>query len=205
MFPCVSKTANAVFTPWKTQLGDAANAISGGLQPTGGHTAAELWIPAKLLSVLWPLALVVVSLVGALFLACALTLAYDAELRRLWKGVSRVPAAWRRAADELGVADGLIVCTLAVMLARSAVAVTRDVAACATPGCVTKSEPEMATTSVTTEASTTPAIARFFNLKLVLKLILNRCRIGSMSSYVTNLVTILCHGYSHATTVCRRW
>jgi len=68
----------------------------------------------------------------------------------------------------------------------------------------------MATTSVTTEASTTPAIARFFNLKLnlklvlVLKFILNRCRIGSMSSYVTNLVTILCHGYSHATTVCRR-
>lgn len=167
---------------------------------------------------LWPLSLVVVSLEGALFLACALTLAYDAGLRRLWKGVSCVPAAWRRAADVLGVADGLIVCTLAVMLALSAVPVTRDVAACATPGCVTRSEPEMATTSVTTEASTTPPIARFFNLMLnlvlnlnlklvlvlVLKFILNRCRIGSMSSYVTNPVTILCHGYSHATTVCRR-
>jgi hypothetical protein len=56
-------------------------------------------------------------------------LAYDAGLRRLWKRVSRKPAAWRRAADELGVADGCIVCTLAVMLARSAVPVTRDGAA----------------------------------------------------------------------------
>src|SRR5690242_20276105 len=120
MFPCVSKTANDVFTPWNTHFGDAATAIS------GGHTAAELWIPAKLLSEVWPLSPVVMSPVGALVLAYALTLAYDAGLSRLWNRVSREPTAWRRAADELGVADGCIVCTLAVMLARSAVPVTRD-------------------------------------------------------------------------------
>src|SRR5258708_19302409 len=133
--------------------------MSGGLQPTGGQTAAELWMPEKLLSVLLPLSSALKSLCGALFLACALTFAYVPASSRLWNLVSRAAACWRRAAPVLGVEDAFCVWAVALILAAWPVPVTRGAAAWAGVGRVRITPVEIALTINTTpQPSPTPPL-----------------------------------------------
>jgi hypothetical protein len=52
--PDVSRTSHEVLTPWSTKLGDAASAMSGGLQPWAKYeqVVAEPCCPMKLEDVL---------------------------------------------------------------------------------------------------------------------------------------------------------
>src|SRR5689334_15252281 len=111
--------------------------MSGGLQPTGGQTAAELCIPAKLLNAAPRFGSTVASLRGALFFAFAFTCAYVLAFSRLWNGTSRAAACWICAADD-GLSAPERTCGLAAMLAACAVPVTRAVEGCAPAFCVMK-------------------------------------------------------------------
>jgi hypothetical protein len=149
-------------------LGEAATAMSGGLQPTGGQTAAELCIPAKLLNEAPWFGSTVASLRGALFLAFAFTCAYVFAFNRLWNGTSRAAACWMRAADD-GVSEAERTCGLAAMLAACAVPVTRPVEGCAPAfGRIKK----VAEATLASRATNVAAYTTSF--------LVDRCRIGVM-------------------------
>jgi hypothetical protein len=156
--------------------------MSGGLQPTGGQTAAELCMPAKLLNEAPRFGFTVASLRGALFFAFAFTCAYVFALSRLWKGTSRAAACWMRAADD-GLSEAERTCGLAAMLAGCAVPVTRlalPVEGCAPAFCATKKVAE------TTLASTATNLAAYTTSFLV-----DRCRIGVNASRAARLCAAL--------------